>query len=238
MLVLSLLISGQVAHATDDRPAATGQVVLLHGLGRTSSSMSRIEHALERAGYEVCNVSYPSREHGIEELARDYVAPAIRTCFPGDDAPVHFVTHSLGGVIVRQLSASQAVVKFGRVVMLSPPNQGSEVVDKLGDWKLFRWLNGPAGTELGTHDDSAPVRLGSTALEVGVITGNRSINWILSMIIPGRDDGKVSVDRAKLAGMRDFLIVPSSHPFIMRNRTAIEQTIRFLAAGSFARETR
>ena len=78
-----------------------------------------------------------------------------------------------------------------------------------------------------------PSQLGPADFEVGIITGSRSINLILSLMIKGNDDGKVSIERAKLEGMKDFRILPSTHPFIMKSKTAIEQTIFFLNHGVF-----
>jgi hypothetical protein len=144
----------------------------------------------------------------------------------------------MGGILLRQLRASGASVPFGRVVMLGPPNGGSEVVDKLGELALFQWLNGPAGSQLGTKAGSLPRALGPTDLEAGVIAGKNSINPILSFLIPGEDDGKVAVENAKLPGMRDFLVVPVSHPFLMRDADVIAQTIRFLQTGQFAHDVR
>lgn len=117
--------------------------------------------------------------------------------------------------------------------MLGPPNQGSEVVDQLGSWWLFRKLNGPTGNELGTNKDSTPNQLGPANFCVGIIAGDRLINWINSWLIPGRDDGKVSVERTQLAGMADQIVIASAHPFLMRNPTAIQQTIHFLRTGQF-----
>lgn len=219
---------------------ATGNgrpVVLLHGLLRTSSSMSRMEKALKADGYRVCNVSYPSREHSIEVLAADFVAPAVRRCFPGENAPVSFVTHSMGGIVVRQLAREKAVPAIGRVVMLAPPNHGSELVDDFGHWWIFRRINGPAGNELGTRPDSVPVRLGPADFEVGILMGNRTMNPLMSAFLPDRDDGKVTVKSARLDGMKDFLVIPATHMFIMRDREAIAQTRHFLDTGRFDRST-
>ena len=209
------------------------RVVLLHGLARSAASMDRMSNALAAAGFDVCNVSYPSRQHGIVALAENFVAPKILECFPDGQPPIHFVTHSLGGIIVRQLAFAGLVENFGRVVMLSPPNQGTEVVDKLGNLALFSAVSGPAGRELGTGPDALPAQLGIPPFEFGIITGTRSINLFLSLMIPGPDDGKVSVARAKLDGMKDFLAMPVTHPFIMRNVKVIDQTIRFLNYGEF-----
>jgi pimeloyl-ACP methyl ester carboxylesterase len=198
--------------------------------------MDRMGEALSAAGYRVCNIDYPSRKHPVAELAARHVAPEIGKCIARGE-PVHFVTHSLGGIIVRQLAATGAVQRFGRVVMLGPPNQGSEVVDTLGNWGLFGIINGPAGRELGTSPGALPQKLGPATFELGIIAGNRSINPILSTIIPGDDDGKVAIERARLEGMRDFIVVPASHPFLMKNDEVISQTIHFLACGAFEHGT-
>jgi triacylglycerol lipase len=216
----------------DSLDAAT--VVLLHGLARTTSSMQQMEAALLNHGYRVCNIGYPSRKHSIADLASRHVAPAIARCVPGKNTPLNFVTHSLGGIVVRQLARSGDVANFARVVMLGPPNHGSELVDALGDWYLFDALNGPAGSELGTGAQAVPQSLGPADFEVGIIAGSSTINWINSLIIPGQDDGKVSLDRARLEGMRDFIVVPVAHPFLMTDDQVIEQTIRFLKYGCFS----
>jgi pimeloyl-ACP methyl ester carboxylesterase len=218
--------------------SAKEEVILLHGLCRTSRSMAVMEKALTQAGYKVWNIDYPSRTATIGQLAETVVDRAVADCENDGATRIHFVTHSLGGILVRSYLARHAVANLGRVVMLGPPNQGSEVVDKLGGWRLFKKINGPAGNELGTDTNSVPNKLGTANFCVGIIAGNRSINWINSCLIPGRDDGKVSVERTKLAGMADWLQLPVSHPFIMRNSTAIRQTICFLRAGKFARATK
>jgi len=140
----------------------------------------------------------------------------------------------MGGIIVRYYLKYNQIPDLGRVVMLSPPNRGSEVVDKFGQTLLFKWLNGPAGQQLGTGENSLPNRLGDVTFDVGIITGDRTINLILSQIIPGVDDGKVSVKNAKLKGMKDFIIIHATHPFIMKNPKAIEQTLSFLRTGKFS----
>jgi hypothetical protein len=218
--------------------SAKEEVILLHGLCRTSRSMAVMEKALTQAGYKVWNIDYPSRTATIEQLAETVVGRAVADCENDGATRIHFVTHSLGGILVRSYLARHVIANLGRVVMLGPPNQGSEVVDKLGGWRLFKKINGPAGNELGTGKDSVPNQLGPADFCAGIIAGNRSINWINSWLIPGRDDGKVSVERTKLAGMADWIQLPVSHPFIMRNSTAIRQTICFLRAGKFARATK
>ncbi len=218
---------------TQTSPAGNRPVVLLHGLARTARSMRPIAATLEDAGRRVCNLDYPSTKATVQALVEDHVLPAIRDCANDSDAAIDFVTHSMGGILVRVLAEHDDAPDIGRVVMLSPPNHGSELVDRLGDWWLFRWWNGPAGVSLGTDESALPARLGEPGFEFAVITGDRSLNPLFSRWIPGADDGKVSVDSARLDGMAGFRTVPASHTFIMRDDAAIGLTLQFLADGRF-----
>lgn len=211
-------------------------VILLHGLARTKASMAKMERRLGAAGFGVLNVGYPSRRLRIEEIAGTRLPAAVAECRRKGARKIHFVTHSMGGILVRCYLESERPPELGRVVMLAPPNGGSETVDRLKDHFFFKWLNGPAGRQLGTDAESLPLRLPPADFEVGVIAGDRSINWILSTMIPGPDDGKVSVARARLAGMTDFIVIHATHPFIMNHRAAIRQTIFFLKTGAFSRD--
>lgn len=210
-------------------------VVLLHGLARTSRSMKKLEAALIESGYQVLNVDYPSRKHKVEKLSAEVIPKAINECRNKTINKIHFVTHSMGGILVRHYLSSHKIKELGRVVMLSPPNQGSEVADKLKNFPGFATLNGPAGQQLGTSEPSIPRQLGPADFDTGIITGNRTINLFLSLLIPGDDDGKVAVERAKLEGMQDFLVMPYSHPFIMKRKAVIQQVLAYLRDGKFNR---
>ena len=206
-------------------------VILLHGLIRTSASMETMEDALLQEAYVVHNIDYASRDLPIEQLAKN-VRTEIETLTESEDT-IHFVTHSMGGILVRTIQKEMPFENIGRVVMLSPPNQGSELVDSLGDLSLFDWINGPAGDQLGTDPDGFVNSLGPVDFELGVITGDRSINWINSIIIPGKDDGKVSTESAKVEGMQDYKVIHATHPYIMKNDEAVTATLQFLKSGTF-----
>ncbi len=212
-------------------PAQT--VILLHGLGRSDRSMKKLERALTAQGYEVKNVDYASTRHGIEKLAVDAISPVLTDCAPG--SRINFVTHSLGGILVRQYLRHHQIENLGRVVMLGPPNKGSEVVDRLRDFPGFRFIHGEAGLELGTGATSVPNRLGGADFDLGIIAGTRSINWLLSLMISGVDDGKVSVENTKVDGMSDHLEMEVTHTFMMQNKKVIEQVVHFLQSGKFER---
>jgi len=206
-------------------------VILLHGLARSDRSMSKLKQALLKKGYRVHNVSYASTRNKIEQLAEEAIGPALKLC-PAEHK-VHFVTHSLGGILVRQYLSRHEIDNLGRVVMLGPPNKGSEVVDKLHDFPGFRFINGEAGLELGTGESSVPCKLGAANFDLGIIAGTHSINLILSRMISGPDDGKVSVENTRLEGMRDHLAMGVTHTFMMRDSKVIEQVIHYLETGRF-----
>ncbi|NNC78337.1 MAG: alpha/beta fold hydrolase [Woeseiaceae bacterium] len=215
--------------------AASECVILLHGLARTSSSMARMQDALIDAGFETINVDYPSRHHPIEELAPIALESGLSGCRAIEGIErVHFVTHSLGGILVRQYLAENEIPELGRVVMLAPPNQGSVAADRLRNVPGFEWMNGPAGSQLGKGEESVPLQLGPADFELGVIAGNRSIDPIASAVLPNPEDGRVTVDDTKLDGMSDFIVVDHSHAFIMRMRKTIELTLGFLKTGRFS----
>jgi pimeloyl-ACP methyl ester carboxylesterase len=217
-------------------PIVTGCVVLLHGLGRSSASMLQMERELLNAGYGTVRVDYPSRQADVGELATRALGAAITAVAEIDaDVPVHFVTHSMGGILLRAYLKDRRIERFGRAVMLAPPNQGSEVVDRLRNIPGFEMINGPAGLQLGTDPASIPSSLGRVEESVGIIAGSRSINPILSMMMPRPNDGKVEVERAAVEGMGDFLTMEVSHTFIMQRSEVIVQVLHFLEHGAFRR---
>ena len=208
-------------------------VILLHGLGRSARSMGKMARGLKKAGFMPHPVDYPSRKTTIEMLASGHVAPAVRRCRRSGAGPIHMVTHSLGGILARQFLQTHQLPPQSRLVMLSPPNSGSEIVDRFKKNPLFKWVVGPAGRQLSTDHQSLPNRLHPVSAQVGIITGNRSrepwFNWLFS----GPNDGKVSVSRTRLKEMRALLEIPSGHTFIMNNDVVIEQVVFFLQHGRF-----
>lgn len=228
-----IFILGSSSFLTAQESGPADMVVLLHGLGRSAKSMEFMKKSLEAEGYVVLSISYPSRKEKIVALV-EIIQEKLHYFNLGKYNRVHFVTHSLGGILVRAYLSRYRPVNLGRVVMLSPPNKGSDVVDFFDEYSLFTYFFGPAATELGTGEESFPNRLGPADFEVGIITGNRTIDPISSWIIDGDDDGKVSIEQAKLEGMADFLVAPVSHTYIMTDPFVVDQVLFFLKKGRFS----
>lgn len=210
-------------------------VVLLHGIGLRAWTMRRIETALQADGYRTLNLSYPSRRMPIEEIAGTWL-PAQLAQHGANRAPrLHFVTHSMGSLVLRKFLADARPDNLGRVVMLGPPNQGSAAADVARGNALLRLFLGDNLGRLGTGGDAVVRTLGPADFEVGIIAGNASLNPLFGRALGGPHDGVVSVASARLEGMRDFLVVPHSHT-VMLWRTAVADQVRaFLRDGKFAR---
>lgn len=234
-LLAGFVAPGGVEAAPASAPAESGEewVVLVPGLARTPRCMRRLKRALVDAGYRVRVLDYPSRSAPVETLAASWLAPELRACRAEGARTIHVVTHSLGGILLRQTAVTRDIPELGRVVMLGPPNRGTEVVDRLGGCWLFRLVNGPAGVQLGTGPNDLPARLPPPTGEIGILAGTRTINWFLSMLIPGRNDGKVAVERTRLDIPHTFRDIACSHPFLMSDREAIRETLCFLRHGRF-----
>jgi len=198
--------------------------------------MGPIARTLQDSGYAVINLDYASTRKSISAVAEETLAPAANLARRQGYGRIHLVTHSMGGVVARDFLQNHALPSGSRVVMLAPPNQGSE----LTDWALLHMpriysLAGPAARELGTQENDRFNGLQSVGAQVGIIAGSGSWNPLFSAILPGDDDGKVTVKRTRLPGMTDFLVVSDTHMMIMFDTHVRAQIVHFLKSGRFDR---
>ncbi len=238
MTMRSLLFLLLLSHLSLALGSQNECVILLHGMGRTSFSLGLIEEALEEQEFQVWNEGYPSLSKSVGELAGPTVESGLAFCNGKQSAKIHFVTHSLGGILVRYYLQDHQIDKLGRIVMLAPPNKGSEITDEMKNDFLYQTILGPSGQVLGTDENSLPNQLKPIAGEIGIIAGEKEDeSWFLPEI-PGDDDGKVAVERTKLPEMKDFLLVKADHMFIMRDDEVIRQVVYFLRHGVFDQSKR
>lgn len=206
-------------------------VILLHGLARSARSMRKLEKALQQDRYQTRNIDYPSRKLPIADLSQQVISAALKGI--PSSATIHFVTHSLGSILVRYYLAFQSIHNLGHVVMLGPPNQGSQIADWLQPYSLYHRFFGPVAAQLGTDRHSPLKQLGSAEFDAGIIAGNRAVNLLCAPFLPKPNDGQVTVASTRLGGMRDHLCLPVSHSFMMNSPIVIRQVLYFLKQGHF-----
>jgi len=248
-LTLALSLFAAIACAQpDDTPIGGDSVVLLHGLGRSAAAMEPLAKHLRATGFAVHNLDYPSTDHTPDELVA-WLDDALAKCCKQTQGALNFVTHSLGGILVRAQLEANRPERLGRVVQIAPPNHGSEIVDSLAGNPLFEVVLGPTGSDLGTGPDSFPNRIGASDLgtgpdsfpnrigapdyEIGVIAGSESINPVGAVLLPEANDGTVSVESTRLEGAADFIVVEANHTFIMQEPEVADQVVYFLRNGRF-----
>ena len=231
-LVTAALFSGPVQAPA--LSASRETVVLVHGLGGNGWNFRLLAGHLEEAGYSVRQVEYDSREESLD-LILEEVDRQIAACCLSEATRVHFVTHSLGSLVLRAHLAGHRPPGLGRVVMLAPPNQGTEIADRVGNWRLTRLLVGPLASQLGTGEADLPQRLPVLDAEFGVVAGSRWVNPLGPLMLSGPHDGTVPVTSTRLRGMTDHVVVPSSHLGMLSSKHVAAATVRFLQSGRFDR---
>jgi pimeloyl-ACP methyl ester carboxylesterase len=212
-------------------PSDRETVVLLHGLGRSEAAMWPLAARIEAAGFDTVRIGYDSLGDPPERIVAA-VSQQIDACCKASPQPVHFVGHSLGGLIIRAYLAENELRTPGRVVLIATPNAGTPLVDAYRDSWWMRFA-GPTARSLGTGPESFPNSLPPPDHPVGVIAGIR--NAALFDLIPGDDDGLVPLESTRVDGMVDFIVVESNHYLMRYSPEVARQTIAFLKTGGFLR---
>ena len=208
-------------------------LVLLHGLGRGAGSMYFLERAARADGHRVLRPGYPSLFKSPEELVDRWVRPALFRARDADDGPVHVITHSLGGILLRSAVGREPPPWLGRVVMICPPNQGSEIVDRLSRHRMTRMFLGPTGQCLGTGSNGLPRSLPPISFQCGVIAADRCVNPIFGAMLPRPNDGKVGIYSTRCDGVAAYALVHTNHTFSTCHPEVIRLALRFIRTGGF-----
>jgi pimeloyl-ACP methyl ester carboxylesterase len=220
-------------------PMKGSAVLVLHGLGRTRGAMASLcRYLAEQGGYSVVNIQYPGTRQSIAASAGQ-LASIIRH-LDGIDQ-VDLVGHSLGNLVVRHYLADQSGERPGRgpdprlhrMVMLGPPNHGASMATLLADNALFKAVTGQPGQELGRLWPWEDAELATPRFEFGIIAGGRGARQGFNPLIPGDNDGLISVETTRLGGAADFLVVPALHAQLHNDPRVWALVLRFLRFGCF-----
>jgi triacylglycerol lipase len=199
-------------------------VILLQGMGRGRASLWVLDTRLKSAGYSTLSYPYTANSQSIDALAEQlckFIREQVTT------KRYHIIAHSLGNLIVRAAFRFEYPPGLGRIVMLAPPNQPADLARALRDNPIYQWFTGESGQQLGSDVfyESLPI----PNVEFGVIAGDRG----QSLILQEPNDGVISVETTKLAGMTDWVVVPQSHNFMMNSRMVAGLCMSFLEKGRF-----
>lgn len=215
-------------------PPMTGKaVLLLHGIIRSSKSMSKLCRPFEERGYHVFSFDYPSTQIDIPEAAA-YLNRAIESLEGIEE--INFIVHSMGGLVVRAYLTKHRDPRIERMVMMGVPNLGADMANRVRDLGLYRAIFGPAGQQLVKDAEGFIACLPTPDFEFAIIAGARGTLNGYNPLIPGDDDGTVSVASTRLPGAADFITVPALHSFIMRDERAVEFAVRFITEGQLRAE--
>ncbi len=209
------------------------KILLIHGLAENSRWMSFFELSLRAAGYDAAAIDYPSTSYSMEELMEQHIKPFIDT--HKDAESLHFVTHSMGGILLHHFLSKYNLPNRGRVVMLTPGFNGSPTITVLSHFPWFENILGQAGMQSADNEYCFSRNLPPVEdYEVGIVAGNLALDPISWFAIEAPNDGKTSIEGTKIDGMKDHIVLPVSHDTVLASPIALYQTLYFLEHGYFA----
>jgi pimeloyl-ACP methyl ester carboxylesterase len=226
-------------------PPMKGKAVLvLAGLGdprAIAGDMTGFLH--DRGGFMAACVAYPSLFDDIGQHAKS-LDSVIRHLDGIEE--IDFVGHSMGNIVIRRYLGDQTDAAHGkqpdrrikRIVMLGPPNQGAELAEKLGDNRAFMAVFGASGQQLGKRWNELKPTLATPQCEFGIIAGGRGEDHGYNPLLPGDNDGIVTVASTRLAGARDFLLVNEVHFSLFHSANVQARVLEFLKHGCFVSEAK
>lgn len=211
-------------------PLPKTAVIILHGLGRSDKSVSRLKRHFEKAGYYTIAMNYPSLRASVQQNA-EYLHAVLQSLDGVEQ--VHLVGFSMGGIVIRQCLAAQQEPRLGRVVFIGTPNQGAELASMLKDWWAFKTITGQAGQDLAMAPHGVAAKLPAPSCEFGIIAGCRGTDAGYNPLIPGDNDGTVSLETTRLAGASDFMTVRGIHQVLLNTPSVCKAAEHFIAHGRF-----
>lgn len=206
-------------------------VILVHGILRSSRCMRAFEAEFIKQGYKVLNVNYPSTKLDIKSIV-EYLKPSIMV-FAKNLKKIHFVGHSLGGIIIRALLNVEKPANLGKVVLVGSPIQGSELARKFKKFRIFKWIFGPAGIDLALPSKEMSAMFGKIDYEIGVIAGFNKYNFLANLLLKEKNDGMVTIKSTQDQEISNHIIIETGHLRLAKNKEVIDKTIKFIKEASF-----
>lgn len=220
------------ANSTEQKPET---VIVLHGITKTNRIMYLLSKRIANAGFEVYNITYPYKSHTIQEIA-DFLNDKLIELGVDKKDRINIVGHSMGGLVARAYINRYKPQNLHRVVMIATPNHGSELADAMKNWWIYRLKFGnKSGQQLSTDQRELSDDLGKVNYDLGIVAGVTWVNPVFSAILPGDDDGLVSVESTKLDGMNEHIIIDFAHTLGIMYKTVSKQVISYLKYGRFVK---
>ena len=208
-------------------------IVLIHGIHGERSDLSLLNEKLQQKGFKTYNFHYPSTKYPIEKLSSNYLKPFLAK-LNSQNQSISFLTHSMGGILLRHYLYKNKDIDIEKIIMLAPPNKGSDLVDIFGNNFIFKKRYGPAGQQIGTDLEQNLHLSNLEEYKVGIIAGDKTDHPYFSIFIPGKDDGKVALTNTFIDSDFDFLIVPCGHETILKSKIVLRAVDNYLKKGEFS----
>ena len=234
LIILYLVLISQVNCSSNryiKEEGAEELVVLIHGIRDKPYIMWKLEQGLSKSGYSIMNLHYPSVKadmDSIVSLVHSRLAPRLQ-----DYQKINFVTHSLGGIVMRAYLHKHKQSNFQRLVMIAPPNKGAIMAERFEDFFIYKWIYGQTGQKLGKDSTDYWQQIPPPSIDFGIIAGGLGNDKGFNPLIPGDDDGTVGVAETKIAGAQDFIVIPGLHTSLLWQNRTLEQVLYFLEYNHF-----
>ena len=215
-------------------------VIVFHGIYGKAKTLNHITDMLEKEGYSGINIQYPTTEDTVEEITEKYIAPNIESIVKTveeenilrrkqglPEIKINFIVHSMGTGVLRYYLKTHKLNNLGKVVFISPPSHGSQLSDNpISD--IIKDTLGEAVKQFKTSSDSFVNSLGEPDYQCYVMIGNKSGNFLYSILIPGIDDGMVPFKTSRLNNCNYKVIENATHTSILKDKRTLNEIADYL----------